>query len=144
MRYNTKLLFSVLTTSRTIEPIRAASEATYGLKPSPERLANKPRGMTDHKFVQQNARIYHGLKPRTHEIRLINLLPSQRESDVIKCETFYGEWDSARYEALSYAWDSTSLKCPINIDGQKFMITENLFRALKRLRNPLDFAHPVD
>lgn len=75
---------------------------------------------------------------RGREIRLLQLRPGT-DSDPIHIfllETTLEK--SPPFEALSYAWGDASIKKEIDCDGQSLPVTENLYHALLRLRQPVD------
>jgi hypothetical protein len=85
-------------------------------------------------IARQNAVIYKPVRPQ-REIRLIHLLPSQSQTSEIECTSFHGEWGKSSYEALSYVWGNANSRRAIKVDGRKFLVTKNLYAALKALRN---------
>lgn len=115
------ILFAALLPYYTVvKPVRKCLKAQWGRRGKDIAL--------------QNAKIYQSLQFE-REIRLISLKPSRRQLDEIECETFHAKWDKSSYEALSYAWGDSRLQCAIRVDNQRFMITKNLFAAMKRLRD---------
>lgn len=78
---------------------------------------------------------------RARSIRVFDLGPAAEESDAILGSLREVSLDDApaeKYHALSYTWGSPVVDRAIRIDDQTFMITENCFIALKRLRQPSD------
>ena len=77
---------------------------------------------------------------RSHDIRLVELLPAPRQEDKICCRMLnssLAEEPSAcpiSYEALSYTWDSPSLIAEMICDGYQLDTTPNLQAALRSLR----------
>lgn len=68
-------------------------------------------------------------------IRLVVLLQSEDESARIECRLIHGWLTSPlSYEALSYCWGNEVASRSIVINGDEFMVRENLFGALQRLR----------
>ena len=69
-------------------------------------------------------------------VRILELLPGHR-SHPIQCKLAPATLSaSPPYEALSYQWgDATKLKA-IYVDDVKTAVTENLWHALKSLRDP--------
>ncbi|KAK6433101.1 hypothetical protein LTR95_010718, partial [Oleoguttula sp. CCFEE 5521] len=65
-------------------------------------------------------------------------LEAGQDQDPIVCKLIPDATvDELKYEALSYAWGISTIKCHIILDGTSgFAITENLHRALHRLRLP--------
>lgn len=79
---------------------------------------------------------YRQLDLKSRQIRILHLLPGNRE-DPIRCmlDTALLD-DSPVYEALSYAWGDP-LDCHfIELDGRRKSVTVNLYHALRRLRYP--------
>jgi hypothetical protein len=85
--------------------------------------------------VQASAQIYTTLD--IGELRLITLFPGDPEDEIHSQVNVakLGE-EIQEYEALSYVWGSQSRHKPIKMNGINFMVTENLYDALKRLRYP--------
>ena len=78
--------------------------------------------------------------PGSNSIRLLRLNPSEDETAPIKCQLFNYSLDGSdkgppQYEALSYVWGNPENTLPIFIDEHQFNITENLYAALRRLRD---------
>ncbi|KAI8949089.1 heterokaryon incompatibility protein-domain-containing protein [Xylaria longipes] len=78
--------------------------------------------------------------PGLKAIRLLRLLPHQKENASIECELFdyplTGPGEGPHlYEALSYAWGSQYKPYSISINSSKFPVTANLYTALLRLRD---------
>ena len=83
------------------------------------------------------------------QTRLISLQPGS-EGDHLQAELYVADMIIGRgvglptlslevtYEALSYAWGKPDFCRPLRINGYVYPITENLFRALHRLRHPVD------
>ena len=87
---------------------------------------------------------YSPLSQMPNAIRLLQLLPGKHESEGLRCELFeyaLQVLDIAHYpyEALSYIWGSNEKPKSIIIVEQKvdheLAVTENLYRALLRLRD---------
>jgi hypothetical protein len=83
---------------------------------------------------------YSLLSQEQHTIRLLRLLPSQGESEDVRCDLFEytiqeSDTENHLYEALSYVWGGEEKPKSILIDGQELAITQNLHTALLRLRN---------
>ena len=82
------------------------------------------------------------LIPGSKQIRLLILLPTtgRGSDDRVRCEIMHTDWDATKYEALSYAWGNPTLCRRIEISHgdtalfEGFMVTENLYAALKSLR----------
>jgi hypothetical protein len=73
-------------------------------------------------------------------IRLLQLLPNDKESNDIECELLQyplekSERPSHPYEALSYVWGSEDKPKSIVVTNQNLNVTCNLHRALLQLRD---------
>jgi hypothetical protein len=71
---------------------------------------------------------------------LLRLRPPKDEAAPIKCQLSNYSLDESdkglpRYEALSYIWGNPENTLPIFIDEHQFNVTENLYAALRRLRD---------
>lgn len=70
-----------------------------------------------------------------HEIRVIILHPGSCEEG-IRCEIRHVSFDeSPAYEALSYTWGERTDPVQITLDESPFLVTQNLFLALRHLRD---------
>lgn len=94
-----------------------------------------------HKMQQQavtHSRLYAPLNPKTPEIRVVKLLPSQDFNAPIECELshrpLYSESDG--YESLSYVWGAPEFVGEILLSGESQPTTRNLEMALRYLRLP--------
>lgn len=77
--------------------------------------------------------IYTKLQDR--QIRLVQIHP--RNTNEISCSLIHtGLDDAPAFEALSYVWGQQTNLQKIRLDGKRFFVTENLYKALKRLRLP--------
>ncbi|EAT79754.2 hypothetical protein SNOG_12954 [Parastagonospora nodorum SN15] len=75
-------------------------------------------------------------RPTQREIRVLDLLPGNT-GDQIECKVRIISLDGKeQYEALSYVWGERSTPKEIVASGQNVSVTENLYAALERLRNP--------
>jgi hypothetical protein len=85
--------------------------------------------------------VYEGLNA-TDAIRLLILQPSEDDQSPIHCSlirTTLAACDEDiidRYTALSYVWGTPKDPKEIFIDGKQFYLTQNLFHALRDLRDP--------
>lgn len=70
------------------------------------------------------------------EIRLVELAPSQDEDPFHFTIYTKRPDEKIEYEALSYAWGAEKCVRRVLVDGVPLPITENLDRALRRLRYP--------
>ena len=80
---------------------------------------------------------YTDLDGESHQIRLLNLLPSTDTNSQIFCplaKALIGE--RPKYEALSYCWGAKDDNCehPIYLDGHATIVSTNLEAALRALR----------
>ncbi|KFA51439.1 hypothetical protein S40293_10689 [Stachybotrys chartarum IBT 40293] len=68
--------------------------------------------------------------------RLIKLLPARRQESTIRIELSEFHFGSTvEYEALSYTWDNQRPTKEVICNGTALRVTENIFRALQRLRS---------
>ncbi|KAM0139211.1 hypothetical protein ACHAO1_003086 [Botrytis cinerea] len=77
---------------------------------------------------------YKPLDPLVDGIRLLHLLPgncTQQPRCFLK-HAIFGE--RPKYNAVSYTWGKEADQIPIVIDGQYFLVTENLYKALMCLQ----------
>ncbi|KAI1419195.1 heterokaryon incompatibility protein-domain-containing protein [Xylaria sp. FL1777] len=80
---------------------------------------------------------YTPLHPSKKQIRLLTLLNGEW-NDKIKCKLFVASLDDEpKYEALSYVWGSQTDLVDIDVDGVIFSATQNLYAALRRLREQI-------
>ncbi|KAI8953831.1 heterokaryon incompatibility protein-domain-containing protein [Xylaria longipes] len=80
---------------------------------------------------------YTPLNPSKKQIRLLTLLNGEW-NDEIKCKLYVVSLDDEpKYEALSYVWGSPTDLVDIDIDGIAFSVTQNLYAALRRLREQI-------
>ncbi|ERF69908.1 hypothetical protein EPUS_05452 [Endocarpon pusillum Z07020] len=78
---------------------------------------------------------YLPLDPKQREIRLVTLEPGAW-SHSIRCTIEARSFDGKpMYDALSYVWGDAKNRRPIQLNDQLFEVTENLWVALRRLRN---------
>lgn len=73
-------------------------------------------------------------------IRLIRLLPSEKDLDNLRCELFEyplqtSDKPSHPYEALSYVWGSEDKPRSITVNNQDLNVTRNLHTMLLHLRD---------
>ncbi|KAF6825608.1 ankyrin and het domain-containing protein [Colletotrichum plurivorum] len=67
--------------------------------------------------------------------RLIRLLPTKRFEDPVKILLDVVSLEPPpKYEALSYAWENQTPDQPIDCGGQRLLVTQTCFGALRRLR----------
>lgn len=85
---------------------------------------------------------YRDLNKDLNEIRLLRILKStsiQLSDDpaLVSCEILHVDLDKApSYNTLSYTWGSpTSPQRPILLNGKRFLVRENLWKALKRFQS---------
>jgi hypothetical protein len=68
-------------------------------------------------------------------IRILNLLPGKEEAD-IRCDIRVAALgDGVQYEALSCVWGDSGSEKIIRVAGREVEVTNNLYTALRRLRN---------
>ncbi|KAI0885970.1 heterokaryon incompatibility protein-domain-containing protein [Annulohypoxylon maeteangense] len=80
--------------------------------------------------------LYYSLDPEDPHIRLVTIQPGLW-SDEIHCIIDVVPFDfQQKYEALSYVWGDRQNKKFIQLDGQAFEVTDNLWLAMRRLRQP--------
>jgi hypothetical protein len=81
------------------------------------------------------APLYQPLDSTLSQFRVLNLLPASAFEAAISCELHITSLkDKLDFEALSYVWGDLSIKKPIYVNGQEFLVTANLEAALRRLR----------
>ena len=69
------------------------------------------------------------------QIRLLALRESRNQDEPIECELYSCELDNTLpYEALSYVWGDSHITRVISLQGSTFRVVENLYNALRRLR----------
>lgn len=74
--------------------------------------------------------------PALTSIRILELLPGADE-DPVSCLLHLTDLSNpVQYEAISYAWGDANIKVPINCDGKRIGVTQNLQTALKYFRFP--------
>jgi hypothetical protein len=68
------------------------------------------------------------------EIRLVAIELAKDDDLPIKCTLSVAcSKESPEFMALSYVWGDASITRPIQLNGETFYVTENLFRALAAL-----------
>jgi hypothetical protein len=81
---------------------------------------------------------YKPLQDATQEIRLLQLHSRRRNvpgDDTIRCSLAHTSLgDVGYFEALSYTWGDTTNQKMIQVNGQPFQVTNNLYIALQHLR----------
>ncbi|KAL8387242.1 hypothetical protein RB595_010052 [Gaeumannomyces hyphopodioides] len=79
---------------------------------------------------------YTALSKDVAHIRLVTLNPGSW-ADEIRCTIDVVRFDgNTAYEALSYVWGDPGIRKPIRLNGHHFDVTENLWLAMRRLRDP--------
>ncbi|KAF1991249.1 HET-domain-containing protein [Aulographum hederae CBS 113979] len=88
------------------------------------------------KLKSRSTSIYAGLPlTTTNAIRLIEVQPARSKYDVLMCDILVSSLKNPPpYQALSYSWDGQDKTREILCNGQKMLVTENCFAALRRLR----------
>ena len=77
---------------------------------------------------------YRQLDHSTRQFRLLILQPG-KYSDPLRCSIRESNLDgNLQYDALSYTWGMRDSEIPIEVHGQSFSVTENLYAALQHLR----------
>lgn len=85
-------------------------------------------------YLRVNNRLYQPLDPANPTIRLLQLLPGN-PSDSIECRLIETNVHEADFEAVSYAWGGhLVLRRHILVNRKSFWITQNIFQALRSLR----------
>src|SRR2546429_478553 len=86
--------------------------------------------------------VYDALDSSTDSIRLLSLLPYQKEAkpskpaDTVRCEVISVTFASIpKYEALSYTWGEEADTQTIELNHRRFSVRKNLYDALYHLRN---------
>jgi len=79
------------------------------------------------------------LQSDNEEIRVLQLQPGNWADPITCCLRVVSLNDpSQKYEALSYVWGTKTNETEIIIDDHRTLITNNLFKALRRLRRAKD------
>ena len=91
-----------------------------------------------HPFDRQVPReqVYTKLDPSMGAIRLLRLLGSADNDAPIECHLAIYSLDDEPYDALPYTWGSSALGKSVYVNGSRFVVTDNLAAALRRLRLP--------
>ncbi|KAM5349712.1 hypothetical protein ACJ41O_006217 [Fusarium nematophilum] len=82
-----------------------------------------------------SALIYEPLDSVSHEIRVLQVLPTTDYDDAIEClitKTVLG--GGVRFSALSYVWGDAKVTEDIRVNAQTFRATTNLVEALRHIR----------
>lgn len=93
--------------------------------------------MAAEQYIQScNAYLEVPLRAGTKDVRLLDLLPGDREHQLeVTLRAVPTEPTTPYYEALSYTWGSSSEDKTLLINGEhRVSITNNLFRALRAMR----------
>ncbi|KAE8452759.1 hypothetical protein EG329_013031 [Mollisiaceae sp. DMI_Dod_QoI] len=98
-----------------------------------------------HDSSQRQVFSYHDLNQDHNEIRLLRILESvpvlsngtPPQSTLVCCEIFHANLnEAASYNTLSYTWGPPSApQISILLNGNQFLVRENLWMALKRLKS---------
>jgi len=79
---------------------------------------------------------YQHIEQQSRDIRIVILLPGNRDDD-IRCVTQIVSLDaSPAYEAISYAWGDPQDTMPILLDGHRLIVMKSLESAMRHLRQP--------
>ncbi|KAH8591241.1 heterokaryon incompatibility protein-domain-containing protein, partial [Bisporella sp. PMI_857] len=82
--------------------------------------------------------VYNPLDISTDGIRVLILEPAEDRNSSIRCTLQHVIFSQKpKYEALSYTWGSEIVRHGVSIDMKDFKIGQNLFDALRHLRDPL-------
>lgn len=80
--------------------------------------------------------IYAPIDSASLEMRLLHLHPDTHDQ-VIRCNLHHVSLhEQPYYETLSYCWGSSEDKPIIQLNGNDFHVTQNLYAALQRIRHP--------
>jgi hypothetical protein len=104
--------------------------------------------------VKTGPYVYRPLDATKNEIRLLMLHSSTKDDEPVKAQLqHFALEDDGRpgatarmssalrmFKALSYTWGDSPKKVNITLDGHQFPVTENLFAALKNVRNANEAA----
>lgn len=91
--------------------------------------------LTDDKIAQLPPYHYVPLDLVVQEIRLITLYPAKDRSDPIVVDIAHAPlYGDLNYAALSYVWGSNRLTSTIRAAGNRMMVTQNLEKALRQVR----------
>ena len=75
------------------------------------------------------------------DIRLLFIAPHQSHTSDIWCSTYQVAFsENPSYQALSYTWGDNQLTRTIFCDGKRLAVTENLYLALRKLRDTHPFV----
>ncbi|KAF2836615.1 HET-domain-containing protein [Patellaria atrata CBS 101060] len=74
-------------------------------------------------------------------IRILTLLPESLGYEIQTVLEIVGLDDGYQYEAVSYSWGPSTPKYRIKCNGISVEVYPNLFKALKRFRDPKDARH---
>ncbi|KIW20849.1 hypothetical protein PV08_01427 [Exophiala spinifera] len=79
---------------------------------------------------------YEELDPSVDCMRLIELDPGGDADDVPRCKLIHVTFgQKPRYQALSYMWGDVTIKKKISVEGKELLVGQNLWDALRYLRN---------
>ena len=85
------------------------------------------------RILQKNSDAYSPLAIDSRSIRVVRL-KSGENNDAIKCELVTGPLNNLEFEALSYVWGVSVKRYKVQVNEKPFLITHNLFTALRELR----------
>ncbi|KAI1125589.1 heterokaryon incompatibility protein-domain-containing protein [Nemania abortiva] len=107
---------------------------------------------TEHDEKKATKTLYESLSVKTWQTRILQLKRNADKNSPITCRLFVadvihyeglgiqnedGSYE-VRYEALSYEWGDPRLCHSISVNGVRYPIRDNLFRALRQLRTDRD------
>ncbi|KAK3686365.1 hypothetical protein LTR37_019908 [Vermiconidia calcicola] len=116
---------------------------------APQKVATSMKGVRtslvqpvryDERLAQASiGKLYTKLDPTKRQIRLLKLVEQDHHHSGkydLECTLTTASLDDPlTYDALSYAWGDPSVRVPILINGQVFLVTLNLHEALKGLQD---------
>jgi hypothetical protein len=112
--------------------LRHTLVTSYQMKSSALNLPNCSTNMENYSHIQLS---------QSTAIRLLRLLPSEKDSDSLQGELSEfslrkSQRSTLPYEALSYCWGNDEKPNSISIGNKNLRITQNLHGALQQLRYP--------
>ena len=70
------------------------------------------------------------------QIRVLEVLPDNSGTGLMSCHPTQQSLSEGSYTALSYTWEASDKLIPIEVDGQEFLVLQNLFDFLKHAKTP--------
>lgn len=109
-------------------PSSTHHEPVHGLWPAEDLFSDDALGGQQHADERLCQRTPGA--PSGDHVRLVRIL-SARPNGPICCETCISSLEAPEpYSAVSYAWGSPLVHCPILLDGRQHLVTKNLWRFL--------------